>query len=385
MKGTFSIRLALILIGFLIILAEGAGYMGMYLLNQRDPMKAIWPDRFLRLRDVLAKKDGAVPRYVSAVNLNYMPTPGYHIGDRLIHNEDGYRGPKVPCRKGNDFRILFLGGSTTYGTTVQYDYQTFPEQTKKALAELFAEKPIGSMRGREVEIINAGLEGGYSSDELNAYLYKFRYYRPDLVVVHSGGNDAELDITAQYYTPDQVNMRTPEIYQVYRYHIPPIFFRSWFFSFIVIRFYLYDKFNHDQPRMEESRIGKTYWFDEGARSSFFTGDYMKSPFARNFETLAREVSSDGAGFVIIPFAINMRDSMAYGRPDYVERVNLYNDIMKKIGARYGAVQVDYRYDLVDGAYWVDDCHLLPPGEEIKGKTVAEAIYNYLSAEDVASN
>jgi hypothetical protein len=60
--------------------------------------------------------------------LGYVPYPGYKNHGIVQHNEDSYRGNKVPLQKGKKIRVLCLGGSTTYGHGVAYPHETFPAQ-----------------------------------------------------------------------------------------------------------------------------------------------------------------------------------------------------------------------------------------------------------------
>lgn len=366
----------------IVLILEVGGYCGLLRLDKNDPYNMIFPNRYIRLRNVLAKQKGALPRYVGAVNINFMPTPGYTLNGEVQHNEDGYRGTKVELQKTDKYRILFLGGSTTYSSGVKHSSEAYPAQTLKWLNELTKNQQLKFKNHNGFEVINAGLEGGHSNDELNLYLHKFRYYKPDLIVLHSGGNDAEVDLKRPSFTPDDFNFRKPEMYQIYRYPIPAIFFRSNFFSFIVIRYFLQSSFNHDQPQLQSKLDVVCNWYDDKAKADIFANDYNTSPFCRNVQTLIREAQNDSAKVMLLPFALNMKDAAAAERPNYVQMVNIYNRKLREIATNMHASWCNYSYNDIKPKSWFDDCHLDADGEAQKGKLVAIAIIDYLEAEQL---
>ena len=91
----------------------------------------------------------------------------------------GYRGPEVAIPKpAGTYRVVLLGGSTTHGYLVDDD-QTIDAHLRRALAG-----------GRNVEVVNLGLEGlDAICDEERLRLEGLRL-APDAVVVHTGVNDA---------------------------------------------------------------------------------------------------------------------------------------------------------------------------------------------------
>lgn len=67
--------------------------------------------------------------------LGYFPTPGYQKG-KTSHNSLGFRGPEFPLQKPSGiFRIVVLGGSTTYTMMVEDNAQTFRAQLERLLQE----------------------------------------------------------------------------------------------------------------------------------------------------------------------------------------------------------------------------------------------------------
>lgn len=97
-------------------------------------------------------------------------------------NSLGFRGANFRADKPQGvFRIICLGGSSTFGF-FNRDAYTYPA----LLEQLFTERPGHP----KVEVINAGIPHA-NSDSLAAMFRKeLLTYRPDLITIYSGYNDA---------------------------------------------------------------------------------------------------------------------------------------------------------------------------------------------------
>ena len=89
-----------------------------------------------------------------------------------------YRGKVYDRAKSKAFRIVCLGGSTTYGHNLRPE-SAWPAVTERLLRE----------RGYDVEVINAGMPWYATAHSLANYVLQMRYYEPDVVVVMHGVND----------------------------------------------------------------------------------------------------------------------------------------------------------------------------------------------------
>lgn len=98
-------------------------------------------------------------------------------------NNHGFRGKDFPKEKSdNMFRIFAVGGSATFGTNVNDD-ETWPAYLQKKFEEVDL--------GFEVEIINAGIKGANTSNELQLIKDVIVNLEPDLVIMYDGVNDAQ--------------------------------------------------------------------------------------------------------------------------------------------------------------------------------------------------
>ncbi|HKE24082.1 MAG TPA: SGNH/GDSL hydrolase family protein [Bryobacteraceae bacterium] len=105
-------------------------------------------------------------------------------------NEDGFRIPaaqyKLPKEKpAGQFRIAFLGGSlvelsSTFDTGL-------PGSLRTVLRERYP--------GRDIEVINAGIQSCVSRQSLVQLLLTVVDYHPDMVILYDGGNDLGLPLT----------------------------------------------------------------------------------------------------------------------------------------------------------------------------------------------
>lgn len=120
-------------------------------------------------------------RYIPHHYLNYYPNHEYRANN-TYHNSLGYRNDEFPVQKPEGvYRIVAIGGSSTYTIEVGDNEKTFTAQLEKILRDKYGYK--------NVQVINAGA-GGYNSWEslINLELRALDL-DPDLVIVYHGTND----------------------------------------------------------------------------------------------------------------------------------------------------------------------------------------------------
>jgi len=111
-----------------------------------------------------------------------MGNPDTYNERGVVHvNLDGFRGPEVSKEKPlNTYRIITIGGSTTFGNGV-IDKHTYPFFLQK----LFDQTNFGV----KIEIINAGWPFEWSLTESNRITSELLDYEPDLFIVYDGANE----------------------------------------------------------------------------------------------------------------------------------------------------------------------------------------------------
>jgi lysophospholipase L1-like esterase len=159
--------LAVVLIGFLLELGARAYFNTVG--TTREKVMYLYSAEEIRN---LPSMEIALP-YV-----NYIPAPNYEGNNRL-----GYRGPEVEIPKPDGvFRIAALGGSTTYGSATRAE-DSYPAFLQQILREEYGYE--------NVEVVNAGMIGYTTWDNLANYIFRVIELQPDLLIFYEGFNDVQ--------------------------------------------------------------------------------------------------------------------------------------------------------------------------------------------------
>jgi len=107
--------------------------------------------------------------------------PNQHY-DTININSEGFRGIEfVPEKPSNTYRIVAVGGSTMFGAGSTSDETTIPAYLERMLQKQNFDF--------DIEVINAGIAGHYSTFELKLIKEKIVKYQPDLLIEYDGWND----------------------------------------------------------------------------------------------------------------------------------------------------------------------------------------------------
>lgn len=124
-------------------------------------------------------------------------------------NARGFRGRDVALQKADGaLRIIVVGASTVFETTVSGDDRAWPTRLQHWLTEL---RP-----GLGVEVINAGVPGYRLLDNLIRLETELYRYRPDVIISYEVHNDLYAALRAgreddvpDARTPDEISLLTP--------------------------------------------------------------------------------------------------------------------------------------------------------------------------------
>lgn len=116
----------------------------------------------------------------------FHPNPNQHYQNVNI-NSIGLRGDELREKPDNLYKIFVVGGSTTFGWHVQ-DSDAIPQQLQKLLDKQFP--------GR-IQVINAGIPGITSFEELYMIKNQLIQLHPDMIIIYDGHNDAGFQITEE--------------------------------------------------------------------------------------------------------------------------------------------------------------------------------------------
>lgn len=305
--------------------------------------------------------------------LLYIPAPNL---EAMGHNAHGYRGAIVPVKRTPGVaRILFLGGSTTYSTSVSNPLDAWPEVTARFLR---MNLPPGI---KDIEVINAAVPWGTSAEWLTHYLFKFHYYKPDIVVVNDSGCDASM-IERSYYHPDYSNCRQSLT------NIKPLPQRyRWMMKSGILGLFLLDCFQIESitrqtfVATEWQTKPLAPWFEVQSerimnQQGFIPrGDELS--FKHNLEALIQAASvMDGCKLLFIPFRPNPKS-------DYSEHFNkvarAMDEVFLEIAQRHQIPVAPFpAADLIPPQEWSDTyCHLTAKGDFIKGEYMTEFLAKLL--------
>lgn len=136
--------------------------------------------------------------------LSYAPKSGWSSAEgqqkTAEHNDLGFRGPEVhqPKPEGT-FRVLCLGGSSTYGNGPSSNEATYPARLQHHL------RRAGTS---SAEVINLGAPGWTTTESLINLCLRGAELEPDLVLVYHATNDALAALWPDP-KPDQSHFRAP--------------------------------------------------------------------------------------------------------------------------------------------------------------------------------
>lgn len=125
-----------------------------------------------------------LPKYVPHPYLSYYLTPNYISSDKEnMHNSLGFRGPEILMPKPeNTFRIVILGGSSAYETGIK----NWKKDSARALEKYLNEK---ENHEKKIEVINGGVGGWNSWEDLISFEFRVLDLNPDMILVYQGVND----------------------------------------------------------------------------------------------------------------------------------------------------------------------------------------------------
>ena len=328
------------------------------------------------IRQVLLGETSGLAQFQKAVGQPYLLyTPAPTVPD---HNEQGYRGKAVPMRRRPGYaRVLCLGGSTTYSWCVEKASEAYPAVLERLLNEM---KPEG-VEG--VEVINGGLPSGTTAELLTHYLFKFHYFKPDLVLINTGCNDIHAALRS-YYQPDYSHYRqtlqTPQPLG----RKARLLLHSRFISLIVIDLFRSDAVAKD-PLIREDFPPPTRWYPECARRECGDAPIPDADlaFLHNLEALIAEIQRDGGKVVTMAFRECPPTDPNYKKlyqytPREKDELERNRALLRRCSEERNILYLPFPAEIISAGNWADYAHLNAAGCAEKAAyaapTVAETLW-----------
>lgn len=338
--------------------------------------------RFASFRERIWAETGMGEAYVSShAFLLRAPTPNYAKPPNR-HNALGYRGDDFPVAKPQgEFRIICMGGSTTYDEGVPDYRESYPAMLEKTLHEAgYA----------NVRVINAGCPGFSSSEMLISYGLRESRLDADLVIIYEGINDWQRRMVwppeeyRRAMTGDcaKLNLFKPDVL------FPDLVEYSTFLRILMI------SMGRTSPYASIGRIEHLFlpvsnvdeWFSQVTDGTYPGGIFVKTPveqmmrentpafFESNLENLGVIIQHQGAIPLYVSFAYSSEWATQKGGEALREGMTEMNGAMRAVASRIKAPFFDLGAQMPQKPeYWVDFVHNTPEGAAVKARLIAEEI------------
>ena len=311
-------------------------------------------------------------RFEGAAYLNFMLSPV-----REEHNSLGYRGDEITVPKPDGvFRIVAMGGSTTYGEFIEDNDLTYPAQLEQVLREDYGYE--------NVEVVNAGVPAYTSWESLVSLQFRVLDLEPDLIIIYHAINDINPRLTNPatyngrnaprgYWTGDDEPIPLSALYRFVLVRLgwnPPVSFK------IETQFVRPDGYedcgleyrdeiaycrNYDMSAQAVMDANPPIYFDRNLRNMIFIarGNNVGVMLA-SWAYSPLEYDFPGGDFMTEPFR----------QAAVVEQ----NQVMATIASDLDVPYYDFAVDMPeDMQYWVDGLHVNANGARIQAERFAAFI------------
>lgn len=299
--------------------------------------------------------------------LSYYPTPNYRKG-LTSHNSLGYRNDEFTLEKpGGVYRIVTLGGSSTYDVSIKDNTATFTAQLERLLKEDYGYQ--------NVQVINAGVPG-YNSWEILVNLeFRVLDLDPDLVIIYENTNDVHARmVEPSAYRGDDLGRRQA-------WQVPPV--TLWEHS-ALLRILSRTMNLTRQVSIDDFVSSPTYvsWpfeyrlSEDNLDPSEILNENPPIYFRRNLENIVAVAKEHGVEIMFSTWAsspyLNDYASESYYQLAYKEN----NDVVKEVATIRQIALFDFAAVMPqDAKYWADGRHSNEAGAILKAKLFAEFIHD----------
>jgi lysophospholipase L1-like esterase len=321
-------------------------------------------------------------KYTPHPYLRYYPTPNYNSGKNK-HNSMGYRGDEIEMPKPDGrFRIVCMGGSTTYTNNIDDYKMSYPYLLEKKLKE----------RGYEnIDVINSGVSGWTSWESLINFELRVLDLDPDMIILYHGIND----IHARFIWPPEAYKgdNTGEIGTSGYITMPGILEYSTLLRILMIKAGITDSHaaierfgrTSDQsentyfaPLFQRQKLSNTYpdgIFKEASAKQMLHTNTPKY-FKRNINNIVSIAKVKGVSSVLTSFAYShsFKNEPRVSSEEYISAYNEMNKVLEDISDKKNVHFFDFANVFpVDKHYYIDGRHVTEEGARLK----AELFANYL--------
>jgi lysophospholipase L1-like esterase len=294
-------------------------------------------------------------RFIGFPYINYGNAP-----EHPEHNSRGYRGAEIEAAKAEGaYRIFALGGSTTYGDSLQ-PQEAYPARLQQILREDYGYT--------NVEVVNAGVNSYSSFDSLANLTYRVLDDEPDMIIVYHGVND----VRARLVEPESYNGLNLQRGIWSTATIDRSYGGSTLWRFLRIQLGILNN-----PTNFETFLSLP---NDIIRCPFKLNSYCEplqresqtvldaNPpiyFERNFRNMTAIARANGVDVVFSTWAYYTGET-PYDNvmsPQHMQNgVDEQNEIVRSLGEELAVPVIDFAANVPEnGAFWIDGMHLMAEG------------------------
>jgi lysophospholipase L1-like esterase len=313
--------------------------------------------------------------------IGYIPTPNFRKG-KNSHNSIGLRGEEVVMPKPvGEFRIICVGGSTTYTPDVE-DYRlSYP---------FLLQEDLQRSGNKNVKVINAGMLSYTTYESLINLQLRLLDLDPDLIVIYHAVNDvhARLVWPPETYKGDNSGYRL-SIYEQNLQHGSSLFAyfnlgrilkSNWMShkSLLAIK-----KREGLAPsslfyELRYQRIMNTYpdgIFEEADVEKIFEVN-KPTHFKRNINYMISLAKAEGVNVMLSTFAFcpDSINRSTYSFPALKNAIHEHNTVIKEIASERNIPLFDFEKTFPQSReYYNDDIHVNEKGSRLKARLFSSFI------------
>ena len=269
---------------------------------------------------------------------------------KQLINSLGYRGKEITKEKpAHTFRIVCLGGSTTFGLGEADEAYTYPALLEKRLNELYPSGP-------HFEVVNAGTPGWSSGESLINLHFRVLDLNPDMVVLYDGIND-----TFAMRKPEEGKSDYSTFRNIVHYEMPAEWEKTFLraSAFCRLLYYANNKSNVAFDINSLAVKGSPSGFSEIDQLNHATGIYFK----RNVQSFVAIAKAHH----VTPVLVTM------GHGPWHPSLALTCKIMREVAGSQNATLVDFEPYSRAGWFDMDNVHLLRPGNTALAEVIARTL------------
>ncbi len=307
-----------------------------------------------------ASNEYDIVRFQPHPYFNYVGNPDYVFPEDgyKLHNSRGFRQPEWPENKPpGTIRIIAVGGSTTYGAHYREHTQVWP---------FLLETQLNTRYDRPIEVFNLGLPSYTTHEIIGVVAMLAPVLEPDIIIMHVGANEAFTACYPDEGGPDNTNARFSWKYQP----VPPLIKDAMRRSFFLR--YLGFVWASKTGRLPKNMITTVQYaapddatIIENSRKA--TGKY----FRQTLGTLIALSRNIGATPVLLthPLHPGWNPEQVYYQ-SVIPAMHRNNDIIRDVGAEYGALVIDLYAVFQDPVVFLDAIHASPEGIQAKADIIS---------------